>query len=144
MTAVPDARGPHMKFRQSLLLMLALLPAAYTQAHHSFAVHFIADGTKEVKGVVESFKFSNPHGMVTFNVTDASGQVAQWRAETNSPNILRRRGWSRDSLKAGDEITVLGFPARDGTSYMRVSKITFADGHELIGQAAPPPPGEAD
>jgi hypothetical protein len=83
--------------------------------------------------------------MLTFSVLEANGQTTQWRAETNSPNILRRRGWSRDSLKAGDEITVLGFPARDGTSYMRVSKITFADGHELIGQgAAPPVQGEPD
>ena len=127
-----------------LLFLFTLLLIPLAQAHHSFAVHFVAEGTTEVKGVVESFRFSNPHGMLTFNVTDASGQTVQWRAETNSPNILRRRGWSRDSLKPGDEITVLGFPARDGTSYMRISKVTIADGHELIGQAAPPPPGEAD
>ena len=95
-----------------LLFLFTLLLIPLAQAHHSFAVHFVAEGTTEVKGVVESFR--------------------------------RRRGWSRDSLKPGDEITVLGFPARDGTSYMRISKVTFADGHELIGQAAPPPPGEAD
>lgn len=132
------------KSAKPLLFLLSLLLIPLAQAHHSFAVHFVAEGTKEVKGVVESFRFSNPHGMLTFNVIDANGQTVQWRAETNSPNILRRRGWSRDSLKPGDAITVLGFAARDGTAYMRVSKIIFADGHELIGQAAPPPPGEAD
>ena len=127
---------------------LLLLGASFTSAafaHHSFAVHFEAEANKEVTGVVESFRFANPHGMLTFTVTDANGRSSQWRAETNSPNILRRRGWSKDSLQAGDEITVLGFPARDGTSYMRVSKITFADGRELVGQgAAPPAQGEAD
>jgi hypothetical protein len=129
----------------SALLLVGMLPMSLAQAHHSFAVHFEAEANQEVKGVVESFKFANPHGMLTFKVTDANGEVTQWRAETNSPNILRRRGWSRDSLKAGDEITVVGFPARDGTTYMRISKITFADGHELIGQgAAPPAQGEAD
>lgn len=129
----------------SALLLVSVLPASLVHAHHSFAVHFEAEANKEVKGVVEKFQFANPHGMLFFTVTDAGGQTTRWRAETNSPNILRRRGWNRDSLKAGDEITVLGFPARDGTSYMRISKITFADGHELVGQgAAPPAQGEAD
>lgn len=133
------------QFLAPLAFTLSLLSAPLAFAHHSFAVHFEAEASKEVKGVVESFKFANPHGMLYFNVTDANGQVTKWRAETNSPNILRRRGWSRDSLKPGDEITVLGFPARDGTSYMRISKITFADGHVLVGQgAAPPVQGEAD
>jgi hypothetical protein len=133
------------KFVIPLLFLVSSMPASLAFAHHSFAVHFEAEASLEVKGVVESFRFANPHGMLTFNVTDATGKVSEWRAETNSPNILRRRGWSKDSLKAGDEITVLGFPARDGTSYMRISKITFADGHELIGQgAAPPAQGEAD
>lgn len=133
-----------MKIFKPFVLLCALSLAPLAQAHHSFAVHFVAEGTVEVKGVVESFRFSNPHGVLTFKVTDTSGQTVQWRAETNSPNILRRRGWSKDSLRPGDEITVLGFPARDGTSYMRISKVTFADGHELIGQAAPPSAGEAD
>ena len=135
---------PH-KFTSSLFLLLAVLPVAYAQAHHSFAVHFVAEANKEVKGVVDNFRFANPHGVLTFNVTDASGATTEWKAETNSPNILRRRGWSKDSFKPGDEVTVLGFPARDGTAFMRISKVTFADGHELVGQgAAPPAQGEAD
>jgi hypothetical protein len=126
-----------------LLVLLTLLVAPLAQAHHSFAVHFVAEGTVEVKGVVESFRFSNPHGILTFNAVDENGQSVQWRAETNSPNVLRRRGWSKDSLKPGEEITVVGFPARDGTSYMRISKVIFADGRELVGQAqAPTAPSE--
>ena len=128
-----------------LLFTAALLPASFAFAHHSFAVHFESEANLEVKGVVEDFRFANPHGMLTFNVTDASGKTEKWRAETNSPNILRRRGWSKDSLKPGDEITVLGFPSRDGTNFMRISKITLADGRVLVGQgAAPPAQGEAD
>ncbi|MEY4641126.1 MAG: hypothetical protein RLZZ227_1120 [Pseudomonadota bacterium] len=132
-------------FTSALLVLLAALPVSFAQAHHSFAVHFVAEANTEVKGVVESFRFANPHGVLSFNVTDANGVTTQWKAETNSPNILRRRGWSKDSFKPGDEVTVLGFPARDGTPFMRISKVTFADGHELIGQgAAPPAQGEAD
>lgn len=127
----------------ALLFMLAVvtLPA---QAHHSFAVHFEAEASLEVKGVVKDFRFSNPHGILNFTVTGADGQVQEWRAETNSPNVLRRRGWSKDALQPGEAITVLGFPARDGTNYMRISKITFADGRELVGQGAAPPASDQD
>lgn len=121
-----------------LFPLAAALLAVPASAHHSFAVHFVAEGTVEVSGVVEEFRFSNPHGILVFNVTAADGTVAQWKAETNSPSVLRRRGWSKDSLKPGEEITVVGFPARDGSSYMRISKVTFADGRELTGQASAP------
>ncbi len=60
--------------------------------------------------------------------------MEHWRVETNSPNILKRRGWSEDSIAAGETITVEGYPARDGSNYMRIYRVTFADGRELIGQ----------
>jgi hypothetical protein len=127
-----------------LALSVIILAASQTSAHHSFAVHFVSDKTVQVKGIVETFRFSNPHGILTFNSIDEAGQSMAWRAETNSPNVLRRRGWDRESLKPGDEITVTGFPARDGTSYMRISRVVFADGHELVGQAVAPAPDEKD
>lgn len=126
------------------LLLLAALSSAPVQAHHSFAVHFVAEGTIEVSGTVDEFRFSNPHGILTFKVTDANGATVQWKAETNSPNILRRRGWSKESLKPGEQITVTGFPARDGSAYMRISKVVFADGRELVGQAASAPAADQD
>lgn len=128
--------NPIIRFihRAAALLLLAVLAPA-TQAHHSFAVHFVADELIELKGTVTSFRFTNPHGVVTFNVTKDDGTVEEWRAETNSPNALRRRGWTKDSIKVGDEVTILGFPTRDGSPYVRISKITFADGRELTGQA---------
>jgi Family of unknown function (DUF6152) len=70
--------------------------------------------------------------------------MARWRAETNSPNSLRRRGWSKDSFKVGDQITIVGFPARDNTPYMRISKATFADGREIIGQGMAAPTQDSD
>ena len=66
--------------------------------------------------------------MIRLNVTDKDGKVEEWRAETNSPSILERRGWKRDSLKAGDEIVLEGWRARDGKRYMRMRKVTRADG----------------
>lgn len=130
---------------RKLLLSIALcLGTPTVLAHHSFAVHFVDNKTIEVSGTVTAFRFSNPHGVLSFDVKKDDGSIEQWRAETNSPNVLRRRGWSKDSLKAGDSITVLGFPSRDGTPYMRISKVTFADGHELIGQGMSAPSADND
>jgi len=124
--------------------LLLLLFSSHSQAHHSFAVHFVPEGLVEITGTVDSFRFSNPHGVLTFTQTLPDGSTAQWRAETNSPNVLRRRGWSRDSIKSGEQVTVTGYPARDGTSYMRIEKVTFADGRELVGQARSAPASEKD
>ena len=118
-----------------LLILLLLFSTQAVQAHHSFAVHFVSDRIISVKGVVTDFRFSNPHGLVYFTVTDKAGDPQEWRAETNSPNILRRRGWSKDSIHNGDVITVEGYPTRDGTNYVRITRVLFEDGRELIGQS---------
>lgn len=133
-----------MRLNQLLLAAIFTLISSTTWAHHSFAVHFVDNATQTIAGTVTGFRFSNPHGILSFDVKKEDGSIEHWRAETNSPNVLRRRGWSKDSLKVGDTITVIGFPSRDGTPYMRVSKITFADGHELIGQGLSAPAAEND
>ena len=108
---------------------LGLTLSASALAHHSFAVFFSDDkAVVSVSGKVTGFDFKNPHGLIRLEVRDATGTVVQWKAETNSPSILERRGWSRDSLKLGDEITIEGWGARDGSRYMRLRKATRADG----------------
>lgn len=110
----------------ALLGAMACVPAS---AHHSFAVFFDSEtGIVSVRGVVTEFNFKNPHGIIRLNVKDKSGAVEEWKAETNSPSILERRGWKKDSLKLGDEITVEGWRARDGSRHMRMRKVTRADG----------------
>jgi DNA/RNA endonuclease YhcR with UshA esterase domain len=113
------------------VLLAAAVPAA---AHHSFAVHFVPNEIITVAGVVDEFRFRNPHGVLTFTATREDGTVETWKAETNSPNILRRRGWDEHSIKPGEVVTVEGYPARDGSSFMRIYRVRFADGRELIGQ----------
>src|SRR3970282_1818162 len=119
----------------------ALFAGNAALAHHSFAVHFTGDELITVEGVVTAFTFRNPHGVLTLAVPGENGSV-EWKAETNSPNILRRRGWAPDSLKPGDRVTVEGFPARDGSSSMRIARGTFGAGRELTGQR--PATGVAD
>lgn len=122
----------------AILLTLALtLAARVATAHHSFAVFFDTDSQlRKVTGIVKEFRFTNPHGIVTLAVAEGGRQVI-WRAETNSPSILRRRGWSADSLQVGEKITVEGWPARDGSKYLRLRSATRANG-EPVGKAPTP------
>jgi hypothetical protein len=104
-------------------------------AHHSFAVHFDGERTITVTGTVTEFRFRNPHGVIRLAATAEDGSTAEWKIETNSPNILRRRGWSPESIAVGEQVAIEGFPARDGSRSMRVYRVEFADGRDpLIGQ----------
>jgi len=114
------------------LAVLASLPVA-ALAHHSFAVFF--DGSKSITltGVVTEFKFVNPHGLIVLQVKNKDGAMEEWKVETNSPSILRRRGWAPDSLTAGETITIDGWPGRNDTHYARLRAAKRANG-EPIGK----------
>ena len=114
--------------------------ASAADAHHSFAVYFDASKDVKITGTVTSFRFTNPHGTIALDVTDAQGRVTHWRAETNAPVVLVRRGWSRDIIKPGETITIEGWPSRDGKAYMRMRRAVDANGR-LIGSA---PFGQGD
>lgn len=106
------------------VLLLAGVPAV---AHHSFAVFFDEARTVSLTGVVQQFQFRNPHGLIRLSVKGEGGDQV-WKAETNSPSILERRGWTRDTLKPGETITVEGWPARDGSNYLRLRAARRPDG----------------
>jgi hypothetical protein len=132
------AAGPRVRMATAFFLTLLLsLATSVAPAHHSFAVFFDTDSQlRKVTGVVKEFHFTNPHGVVTLAVAEGGHQVI-WRAETNSPSILRRRGWSADSLQVGEKITIEGWPARDGSRYLRLRSATRANG-EPVGKAPTP------
>jgi hypothetical protein len=109
----------------------ALVAPAPSQAHHSFAAFFEGDKTLKLTGKVTAFRFTNPHGTIGVDVTGADGKVAHWVAETNSPAVLMRRGWTRMSVKPGDTITVEGWPSRDGKPYMRLRQALDAAGKPI-------------
>lgn len=110
-----------------------LLACASAQAHHSFAVFFDTDAKLvKVTGVVRDFQFRNPHGVITVAVPNGK-QLITWRAETNSPSVLRRRGWTPESLHVGDKVTLEGWAARDGSRYIRLRSAHLEDGRP-VGQ----------
>jgi hypothetical protein len=125
--------------RKSLpaLRLLALpVSAAMLFGHHGNTAY---DETARVpiKGTVTEFVWTNPHSQIYLNVKDSSGKVVSWGVETNSPGLLTRAGWTRRSLKAGDEITIIVCPAKNGQPVAYAgsgdpgTKVIFADGREL-------------
>jgi hypothetical protein len=106
-------------------------------AHHGASEY---DMTKIVtlRATVTELQFVNPHTLLVFSVKDDSGKAVEWQGELPSPNLLSRRGWSRSTLKPGDQVTIIGAPAKNGEKGMQVKKLVFPDGHELPGTVLPP------
>lgn len=104
-------------------------------AHHSFAAFFDNEKSVTVHGKVTEFHFSNPHGMIAIEVTNPDGSKAIWKGETNSPSTMMRRGWTKESVKVGDTITIDGWPARDGAHYVRIRELRGPDG-KPVGKPA--------
>jgi len=102
-------------------------------AHHSSAA-FDLEHPITVKGTVTKFEWSNPHAFIYLDVKNAKGAVEEWRVEANSPNMLSRVGWKRDALNEGDQISVTGAPAKNGTQVMRLASVMLSNGQKLDGQ----------
>ena len=130
-----------MKSRISaLVLPLLLLGPGAASAHHSFAAFFDPDQLVTIEGTVTAFRFTNPHGTIAVNVEGEDGAVREWRAETNAPVVLMRRGWTRQSIQSGQWIRIEGWLARDGKPYIRLRQAFDAEGN-LVGTA---PFGQGD
>jgi hypothetical protein len=118
----------------SISLLVAGLPAL---AHHSFAAEYDSSKKVTLKGVVTKFEWTNPHSHFYLDVKDADGKVANWNMELASPNMMQRNGWTRHSLKEGDEVTVTASKAKDGTNTASADTIVKSDGKRLTFMADP-------
>jgi hypothetical protein len=107
-----------------------LIVSAPLFAHHGTA-SYDTSKTITVKGTVTDFQFMNPHVLIFLDVKDDNGNLQKWQGELTSPNHLARVGWTRSSLKPGDQITLSGFPAKSGAGSMWISKVVLADGKAL-------------
>jgi hypothetical protein len=98
-------------------------------AHHGSAAYDMSKSIT-VSGTITDFQFVNPHVLIAMDAKDPSGKVEKWQGELTSPNHLARAGWTKSTLKTGDEITLIGGPAKSGSPTMWIRKIT-KDGQEV-------------
>jgi Family of unknown function (DUF6152) len=99
-------------------------------AHHSMSMYDRGHDTT-FKATITQFDWVNPHSQITFTVTDDRGNIEKWVAEGPGPNRLANHGWSKDTLKSGDQVTIVGNRNKDGSPTMRFEKVIFPNGQEL-------------
>ena len=117
----------------ALLAAVVLLAAPAGWGHHNFAAHYRQDVMVEISGVVREFRFVNPHVRVYVEVAMEDGQSETWMAEGDASVALRRSGWTENQLKPGDEITIVGNPARSGANMLGWESVRLADGTDIGG-----------
>jgi len=117
----------------AIVLGVAALPA---MAHHSFAAEYDSAKPVTLTGTVTKVEWMNPHARFYLDVKDESGKVTNWEFELGSPNGLMRRGWTRNSLKEGDTVTVAGSLAKDGSKLANARTVKLSDGREVFAGSA--------
>ena len=115
-----------MTIKAAVVLGMALLLAARSVvAHHAFSAEFDSDKPVKLTGLVTKLDWTNPHAWIYVDVKDEAGQIANWGFELASPNGLMRNGWTRLSLKPGDEVTVEGSRAKNGTTVANAQAVVL-------------------
>ncbi len=116
----------------SLIAVLAtsLLISGPAFAHHSMSMYDSGHDTT-FKATITQFDWANPHSQITFTTTDENGKIENWVAEGPGPNRLAKHGWSKESLKPGDQVTIVGNRNKNGSLTMRFEKVILPNGQEL-------------
>jgi Family of unknown function (DUF6152) len=114
-------------------VLAAVTPAA---AHHSFSAEYDSKKAVTLKGIVTKVDWMNPHVYFYLDVTDESGNITNWALEMGPPNGLQRSGWTRNTMKVGDEVIVTGTLAKDGSKQANARSVTMADTGKKLGAAS--------
>jgi Family of unknown function (DUF6152) len=129
----------------AVLLCCAAQPAA---AHHSFAAEFDAAQPVTLRGTITKMEWINPHSWLHIDVKNDDGTTTPWMIEGATPNTLLRRGFTRDAVKAGTEITIVGYRAKNGANRANGRDLILPDGSRLFmsspGTGAPEEGGAAE
>jgi hypothetical protein len=127
-----------MRSRAGLLAVVlgVFLAGTPLPAHHSFSAEYDSKKPVELKGIVTKVEWMNPHVYFYLDVKDDSGEIANWALEMGPPNGLERSGWTRNTMKVGDEVIVEGTLAKDGTKQANARSVTVAATGKKLGAAS--------
>ena len=124
-----------MRIKASVALVGGLgfiLAAIPLLGHHSFAAQFDRNKPANLTGPVTKIEWINPHARFFMDAKDASGKVVRYEIELTSTAGLLRRGWTRNSLKVGETVTVIGSMAKDGSNVANATTVTLSDGKQVF------------
>src|SRR6185369_15416391 len=121
-----------MKRWSAVFILMLLMIVKIADAHHSFSA--VYDGTKQatVTGIVTQFRFVNPHAMMYLDAPDASGKSTKWVVEFDGRLNLSNFGWTENSIKSGEHVTVTGNPSHTDPNRIFFLKLVRPDGSELV------------
>ena len=116
----------------SIAITMLLLAPQLSLGHHSFAAEFVADKTVSLSGTVSQVWFKNPHVRYLLVIENEDGDEETWDARGSPVVWLARKGWGKDTVKVGDEVTIYGYLGRDDMKMLSIMTVTLADGTVLV------------
>jgi hypothetical protein len=136
----PDISKEHSKMKHRTTTLLAVLLAVSAGllvvsvpvfAHHGTSISYDMEKRVSVTGIVTQWRMTNPHAQLFWDVTDEDGNVVHWSGEISAPFHLSKAGWSRNSIRPGDEVTVILSPSRAGTPTGVMAEVQLPDGRTM-------------
>jgi hypothetical protein len=121
-----------MRLKIASFLLVIGAAAVPALAHHSFAAEFDGKKTVKLEGTLTKLEWTNPHIWIYVDVKDESGTPVKWQCEGGPPNTLTRNGWTKDSLKAGDQVTIEGWLAKDGSKTCNARSVKLPSGQAVF------------
>jgi hypothetical protein len=115
------------------VLVILVILSGPVFAHHG-ASAYDREKPLTLKATITSFEWVNPHTQIYFDATDSKGNVVHWNCESINPGMLAKQGWTRHTLKPGDQVTIIGSPAKSGTPVMLLQELILANGQKLQGR----------
>lgn len=126
--------------KSGLFTLLVALCAATSiaTAHHSLAAEFDLNKSVKLEGTLIRLEWTNPHIWLFLDVKDSGGSIANWQCEGGAPNLLTRNGWSKDTIKVGEQVTIEGWLAKDGSKSCNARSVMLPGGRKVFAGSSNP------
>lgn len=127
-----------MKPRLFALLIALCAATTIARAHHAFTAEFDANKSVKIEGTLSKLEWTNPHIWLYLDVKDSGGSIVKWQCEGGAPNALTRNGWSKETLKIGEQVAVEGWLAKDGSKSCNARSIMLPGGRKVFAGSSNP------